>query len=220
MSSIPYCMNTSPWPAENRWVCTSIASAAATSCRTAASSCPACSSRGLRGWSSASSLSAGSPVSSRCSRPATAADKRACSGTPRASKPSRRDRTSPTIEAAAAALQPPGRPRGRSSSGTKPSPSRNSMRRTPRSVSTSKTMLGGRSSMSSSRSRATHALLTSSSLASFSLCSWSSPSDAHFSFSISRSFFCSARTLRLTDSLSWRSTSLGFGPWCLGATPI
>mmetsp|Transcript_95312 Transcript_95312/g.269265 ORF Transcript_95312/g.269265 Transcript_95312/m.269265 type:complete len:379 (-) Transcript_95312:1305-2441(-) len=92
------------------------------------------------------------------------------------------------------------------------------MYRTPPSISTSKTTFGSRSSRSSSRSRAAHWLRTSGSDASFSRCSASSVlSWETLSFSISRTFFCRARTLRLTASLSPRSMTLGFGPFLLGS---
>mmetsp|Transcript_42512 Transcript_42512/g.135049 ORF Transcript_42512/g.135049 Transcript_42512/m.135049 type:complete len:235 (+) Transcript_42512:280-984(+) len=61
-------------------------------------------------------------------------------------------------------------------------------------------------------------LRTSGSEATFSRCSWSMElSGQPLSFSISRSFFCSARTRRRTASLSPRSMTFGFGPWRLGA---
>mmetsp|Transcript_12436 Transcript_12436/g.24178 ORF Transcript_12436/g.24178 Transcript_12436/m.24178 type:complete len:230 (-) Transcript_12436:1034-1723(-) len=58
-----------------------------------------------------------------------------------------------------------------------------------------------------------HWLLTSRSDANFSRCSWSRALSCKLrSFSISRSFFCNARTLRRTASLSPRSMTFGFGP--------
>mmetsp|Transcript_79510 Transcript_79510/g.236860 ORF Transcript_79510/g.236860 Transcript_79510/m.236860 type:complete len:263 (+) Transcript_79510:201-989(+) len=84
---------------------------------------------------------------------------------------------------------------------------------TPASVSTSKTIFGRRSRRSSSRSWTAHWWRTSASDANFSFCSWSTMRSGHFfSFSISRSFFCRARTLRRTASLSPRSMTLGLGP--------
>mmetsp|Transcript_45252 Transcript_45252/g.114854 ORF Transcript_45252/g.114854 Transcript_45252/m.114854 type:complete len:223 (-) Transcript_45252:946-1614(-) len=97
------------------------------------------------------------------------------------------------------------------------SPSRNSMYRLPSSVSTSKTMRGSRSSKSSSRSSDTHAALTSPSAANLSRWSLSTQASGFsFNFSISRSFFCSARTRLCTASLSPKSMIFGFGPFRFG----
>mmetsp|Transcript_47062 Transcript_47062/g.125946 ORF Transcript_47062/g.125946 Transcript_47062/m.125946 type:complete len:296 (-) Transcript_47062:98-985(-) len=98
------------------------------------------------------------------------------------------------------------------------SPSLNSMYLTPVSVSTSKTIFGRRSRRSSSRSSTAHWWRTSASESSFSCCSWSTISaEQVLSFSISRSFFWRARTLRRTASLSPRSMTFGLGPCRFGA---
>mmetsp|Transcript_82089 Transcript_82089/g.206544 ORF Transcript_82089/g.206544 Transcript_82089/m.206544 type:complete len:214 (-) Transcript_82089:16-657(-) len=75
-----------------------------------------------------------------------------------------------------------------------------------------------RSSKSSSRSSEKQAARTSPSEASFSRCKWSiGPSGDNFNFSISRNFFCKARTLLRTASLSPKSMTLGFGPFRFGS---